>query len=50
MKFFIIIRVYMHRLDIFVLCLLINGYKNIYPHNVCIMIFMRIVSMHVVNM
>ena len=50
MKFFIIIRLYKHWLDIFVSRLLINGYKNIYSHNVCIMIFIRIVSMRVVNM
>ena len=24
--------------------------KNIYSHNVCMMVFMRIVSMHIVNM
>ena len=45
-NFFIIIRVYMHWSYVFALCLLINDYKNICSHNVCVWwFFIRIISM-----
>ena len=34
----------------FVLIVLISDYKNIFSHNVCMMVFMKIFSMHIVNM
>ena len=42
----------MHWLYIFALCLLVWVMitKNIYSRNVCMLVFMRIVSMHIVNM